>query len=97
VDGLAPPCHFCFGGRSFLVCIALSGRTAWRTLNSSIFLLRRLALWLRSKRSVGSRPLSLALTEAMGLEVLFPALVFSIYALVLLADGDVLEVDNVLN
>jgi hypothetical protein len=37
MDRLASPCHFSSGGRSFLVCVALSSRTAGRTLNSSIF------------------------------------------------------------
>ena len=37
MDRLASPRHFGLGGRSFLVCTALSSRTAWRTLNSSLF------------------------------------------------------------
>ncbi|WP_250121618.1 hypothetical protein [Chroococcidiopsis sp. CCMEE 29] len=37
MDGLASPRHFGPGGRSFLVCAALSSRTAGRTFNSSIF------------------------------------------------------------
>ena len=37
MDRLASPCHFGTGGRSLLVCTALSSRTSGRTLHPSFF------------------------------------------------------------